>query len=213
MKLVVVDINWVLSKTNLMTCIAQRHCAFQAAGRNRVCGVHECRFRRLYRAGWAVRVLYQVGRPSTRYFGRATFVADPGNHRVVGTVAGGPHRLRSPNRAGGNRHLELRQPKGGSLGPWYNVEFDTLAPPYIQHNSSAKDGAGDFSLLLKYRLAAGNAENGDYSVSFSWAGTLPAGSYKHGNLAANRFPHSVCGQRLRTLRCAVDAGSCTACWR
>jgi hypothetical protein len=41
------------------------------------------------------------------------------------------------------------------------LNFDTLAPPYIQHDSSAKDGAGDFSLLLKYRLAAGNAENGD----------------------------------------------------
>jgi hypothetical protein len=39
-------------------------------------------------------------------------------------------------------------------------------------------------LLLKYRLVAGNAENGDYSVSFSWAGTLPTGSYKNGGLAA-----------------------------
>jgi hypothetical protein len=63
--------------------------------------------------------------------------------------------------------LELRQHEGRFFGAWYKVEFDTLAPPYIQHNSSAKDGAGDFSLLLKYRLAAGNAENGDCSVSFS----------------------------------------------
>jgi hypothetical protein len=29
----------------------------------------------------------------------------------------------------------------------------------------------------------------------------------------NRFPYSGCGQRLRMLRCAVDAGICTACWR
>ncbi|MGA7401231.1 MAG: hypothetical protein WCC99_12465 [Candidatus Sulfotelmatobacter sp.] len=84
--------------------------------------------------------------------------------------------------------------KGVSLVPWYNVEFDTLAPPYIQHNSSAKDGAGDFSLLLKYRLVAGNAENGDYSVSFSWAGTLPTGSYKNGSLAATVSPTLCAGK-------------------
>jgi hypothetical protein len=80
------------------------------------------------------------------------------------------------------------------LVPWYNVEFDTLAPPYIQHNSSAKDGAGDFSWLLKYRLAAGNPENGDYSVSFSWAGTLPTGSDKNGNLAATVSPTLYAGK-------------------
>ncbi len=84
--------------------------------------------------------------------------------------------------------------KGVSLVPWYNLEFDTLAPPYIQHNSSAKDGAGDFSLLLKYRLVAGNAENGDYSVSFSWAGTLPTGSYKNGSLAATVSPTLCAGK-------------------
>lgn len=84
--------------------------------------------------------------------------------------------------------------KGVSLVPWYNVEFDTLAPPYIQHNSSAKDGAGDFSLLLKYRLVAGNAENGNYSVSFSWAGTLPTGSYKNGSLAATVSPTLCAGK-------------------
>ncbi len=84
--------------------------------------------------------------------------------------------------------------KGVSLVPWYRVEFDTLAPPYIQHNSLAKDGAGDFSLLLKYRLVAGNAENGDYSVSFSWAGTLPTGSYKNGSLAATVSPTLCAGK-------------------
>ncbi len=84
--------------------------------------------------------------------------------------------------------------KGVSLVPWYSVEFDTLAPPYIQHNSLTKDGAGDFSLLLKYRLVSGNAENGDYSVSFSWAGTLPTGSYKNGSLAATVSPTLCAGK-------------------
>jgi hypothetical protein len=87
--------------------------------------------------------------------------------------------------------------KGISLVPWYNVEFDVLAPPYIQHNSTAKDGAGDFSMLLKYRLAAGNSEHGDYSLSFSVAGTLPTGSYNNGSLAATIAPTLCAGKGFR----------------
>jgi hypothetical protein len=81
--------------------------------------------------------------------------------------------------------------KGFNVVPWYKVEFDALLPPYIQHNSKAEDGFGDASLLLKYRLAAANEEGGDYSVSFSLAGTMPTGSYKNGSLAATISP-TVC---------------------
>ncbi len=81
--------------------------------------------------------------------------------------------------------------KGFNVVPWYKVEFDALLPPYIQHNSKAMDGFGDVSLLLKYRLAAANAEGGNYSVSFSLGGTMPTGSYKNGSLAATILP-TVC---------------------
>lgn len=81
--------------------------------------------------------------------------------------------------------------KGVNIVPWYKVEFDALLPPYIQHNSKAQDGFGDVSLLLKYRVAAANAEGGNYSLSFSLAGTLPTGSYKNGSLAATISP-TVC---------------------
>jgi len=66
--------------------------------------------------------------------------------------------------------------KGFNFVPWYNLEFDVLPPPYIQHNSTARDGFGDFSMLLKYRLASGNEYQGSYSVSFAVTGTLPTGS-------------------------------------
>ena len=84
--------------------------------------------------------------------------------------------------------------KGVSLVPWYRVEFDALAPPYIQHNSKAEDGFGDFSMLLKYRMAAGNETHGDYSLSFSVAGSLPTGSYKNGSLAATITPTLCAGK-------------------
>jgi hypothetical protein len=80
---------------------------------------------------------------------------------------------------------------GVNIVPWYRVEFDAAAPPYIQHNSKAEDGFGDFSMLAKYRLAAGNQDHGNYAVSLSLAGTLPTGSYKNGSLAATISP-TVC---------------------
>jgi len=84
--------------------------------------------------------------------------------------------------------------KGFNVVPWYKVEFDALLPPYIQHNSKAEDGFGDVSLLLKYRLAAANQEGGNYSLSFSLAGTLPTGSYKNGSLAATISPTLCAGK-------------------
>src|SRR5580704_9375313 len=45
--------------------------------------------------------------------------------------------------------------KGLDLIPWYKTEFDITVPPYIEHNSpTIKDGFGDLSMLLKYRILA-----------------------------------------------------------
>lgn len=105
--------------------------------------------------------------------------------------------------------------KGISVVPWYKVEFDALAPPYIQHNSKAEDGFGDFSMLLKYRLAAGNAEHGNYSVSFSVTGSVPTGSYKNGSPAGTVIP-TLCGGKgfgkfdvQSTLGATLPAGDTT----
>jgi Putative MetA-pathway of phenol degradation len=105
--------------------------------------------------------------------------------------------------------------KGVSVVPWYKLEFDALAPPYIQHNSKAEDGFGDFSMLLKYRLAAGNEERGNYSLSFSVTGTLPTGSYKNGSLVATVSP-TLCGGKgfgrfdvQTTISAVLPAGDTT----
>jgi len=119
-------------------------------------------------------------------------MADPSGHGIVGLVAGGAHGFCSPNCARGTDTWNYDNSKGINVVPWYNVEFDALAPPYIQHDSKAEDGFGDFSMTLKYRLATGNAERGDYSLSFSTTGTLPTGSYKNGSLAATIAP-TLCG--------------------
>ena len=71
--------------------------------------------------------------------------------------------------------------KGFNLIPWYKTELDITLPSYIEHNSAAKDGAGDWLLLLKYRFLAANATKGNYSLSASLNGTAPTGSHKNGS--------------------------------
>ena len=73
--------------------------------------------------------------------------------------------------------------KGVSFITPGNLEFDINLPPYIEHNTTAVDGWGDFSFLAKARIASGNAKHGSYSVT-AWAlTTFPTGQAKNG--AAN----------------------------
>ena len=71
--------------------------------------------------------------------------------------------------------------KGFNLMPWYKTEVDINLPAFLEHSARTSiDGPGDFSLLAKYRIVAGNEEHGAYSVSAGLAGTAPTGSYKNG---------------------------------
>jgi hypothetical protein len=80
----------------------------------------------------------------------------------------------------------LDNSKGLNLVPWANTELAIDLPPFIKHNSTAKDGFGDFSFLAKYRIASGNAEHGSYTLS-AWA--LTTGSYKNGSTNSSVQPN------------------------
>jgi hypothetical protein len=72
--------------------------------------------------------------------------------------------------------------KGVNVIPWHKVEIGLNLPAYIQHNTpAAEDGFGDFAINVKYRIAAGNAEHGNYVVSAALGGTFPTGSFKNGS--------------------------------
>jgi hypothetical protein len=90
--------------------------------------------------------------------------------------------------------------KGLNLIPWYRTEVDINLPPYIQHNNvKVKDGAGDLSLLLKYRVLAANEKQGGYSVSAALAATAPTGSYSNGAVSATVSPSLFLGKGYRSL--------------
>ena len=71
--------------------------------------------------------------------------------------------------------------KGFNLIPSDHTEIDINLPPYIEHNTTAVDGWGDFSVLGKYRLASGNKQHGTYVVSAWVLATFPTGTYKNGS--------------------------------
>jgi hypothetical protein len=84
--------------------------------------------------------------------------------------------------------------KGLNLVPWANTELVVDLPPYIEHNSTAKDGWGDFSFLAKYRIASGNEQHGSYTLSAWVLTTIPTGSYKNGSTNASVQPNLGAGK-------------------
>lgn len=97
--------------------------------------------------------------------------------------------------------------KGFNLVPWYNTEVDVSVPPYIQHNSAAADGFGDFSASLKYRFAAGNAEQGNYSIAFSLTVNFPTGSYQNGAKHATLGPTFHAGKGYKNFDLVTSLGA------
>src|SRR5580658_9375716 len=78
--------------------------------------------------------------------------------------------------------------------PGANTEIAIDLPPYIQHNTKAVDGWGDFSFLVKYRIASGNKKHGTYTLS-AWAlTTVPTGQAKNGSTNASVQPNVGAGK-------------------
>jgi hypothetical protein len=85
--------------------------------------------------------------------------------------------------------------KGVNFIPFARTEVDISLPPYIQHNSlKVLDGAGDFSMIAKYRTFAANEKQGNYSTLVQVAFSVPTGSYKNGTVVSTITPTVVAGK-------------------
>ena len=90
--------------------------------------------------------------------------------------------------------------KGFNLIPWYKTEVDINLPPFIHHNvANVADGAGDLSLLAKYRFLAANEEHGGYSISGGVAATAPTGSHKNGAADGTLSPTVYVGKSFASF--------------
>ena len=107
-------------------------------------------------------------------------------------------RQRTP---GGEDLLNLGGGKGLELIPSRRIEIIIAAPPpyLIHHDRNIKDGFGDETFLLKYRVASGNEEHSSYILTFFLGGSIPTGSYKNGSPAAVVTPTVAAGKGFGKL--------------
>jgi hypothetical protein len=82
--------------------------------------------------------------------------------------------------AAGTQTVNYGNGRGGGIVAWNRFEFDWLPPSYIQHNSTAQDGFGDTAVLVKYRIASGNAEHGNFIVTAMLNHTFASSSHNGG---------------------------------
>jgi hypothetical protein len=85
--------------------------------------------------------------------------------------------------------------KGLNIIPFANTEIDINLPTYVQHNTpKTKDGAGDFTTVVKFRPFASNDQHHDYSLGGQVQFTVPTGSYKNGTAVSTIVPTLMGGK-------------------
>jgi hypothetical protein len=80
----------------------------------------------------------------------------------------------------GTQTVNYGNNRGGGIIAWNRVEMDWFPPSYVQHRSSAQDGFGDTSAQIKYRVASGNAEHGNYIATAFLNHTFATSSHNGG---------------------------------
>ncbi len=97
--------------------------------------------------------------------------------------------------AAGNTANNYDGSRGLELIPFTRVEVILNAPPYLAHNDPAiRDGFGDVSFLVKYRMFAANEESGNYILTAFLGWSLPTGDHKNGTLHAALTPSIAYGK-------------------
>ncbi|MGZ4814717.1 MAG: transporter [Terriglobales bacterium] len=75
------------------------------------------------------------------------------------------------------------------------LEVILAVPPYMSHeNPASRDGFGDASFQLKYRIRARNEERGNYVVTAFLNATVPTGTYRNGTVAPVLTPTIAAGK-------------------
>ncbi len=89
--------------------------------------------------------------------------------------------------------------KGLEIIPEKNFEVILAVPPYVVNNPDSPDGFGDWQFLVKYRIAAGNEEHGNYILTAFFQMSLPTGQYEQGALNPVITPTLAYGKGFRNF--------------
>ena len=91
--------------------------------------------------------------------------------------------------------VNLDNAKGLNLIPFKATEIDITLPPFLLHNNpKVKDGAGDFSIVAKFRPFASPSEAHNFSLGGQMIFTVPTGSYKNGAAVSTLQPTLMGGK-------------------
>jgi hypothetical protein len=98
--------------------------------------------------------------------------------------------------------------KGLELIPTHNTEIIFNIPPcFVHSNPAVKDGFGDVSFLLKYRILSKNEKNSDYILTAFLAGSIPTGSHSNGSTSAIVTPTIAFGKGWHRLDVQATLGT------
>jgi hypothetical protein len=89
--------------------------------------------------------------------------------------------------AAGTQTINYGNARGGGIVAFNRIELDFLPPSYIRHHTTAPDGFCDAAALMKFRIASGNAEHGNYIATAILNHTF-ASSPKNGALTDSWNP-------------------------
>lgn len=85
--------------------------------------------------------------------------------------------------------------KGLEIIPTERTEIIVSTLPYLVHSKpGVQDGIGDMSFLLKYRITAGNEEQGNYILTLFLGASAPTGSYSNGASSVVATPTLAAGK-------------------
>jgi hypothetical protein len=96
--------------------------------------------------------------------------------------------------------------KGLEIIPAKNFEVILAVPAYVVNNPDSKNGFGDWQFLVKYRIAAGNEEHGNYILTAFYQMSLPSGQYQQGALSPIITPTIAYGKGFRNFDVQGTAG-------
>ena len=104
--------------------------------------------------------------------------------------------------------LNIDNGRGLNLIPLPRTEIDINLPPLIEHgNLKVVDGAGDFSVVAKYRAFASPSDRHNYSMGGQLAFSVPTGSYKNGVAVSTVSPTVLAGKGYKRLALQSTIGA------
>ena len=108
--------------------------------------------------------------------------------------------------ATGAETVSFGNARGAGIIVGNRFELDYMPPAYIQHNSTAADGFGDTSAVVKYRIASGNAEHGNFDLAAIAGHCFATGSQKNGASTDSFSPALAGGYTFRRFDAISSLG-------